>query len=162
MKTAADEATTLASSDLGSLYEDYWPSLLRTAWMMTGSKDEAEDIVHDAFVRLASRPHLAPEHPLAYLRQIVVNQVRDRRRRAVVQLRYRQSPSPPVLGADDGLVWQLFQKLPLRQRQVLVLRYHDNLTLAEISELLRWPLGTTKSLAHRGLERLRKEMGADD
>jgi len=42
MKTAADEATTLASSDLGSLYEDYWPSLLRTAWMMTGSKDEAE------------------------------------------------------------------------------------------------------------------------
>jgi RNA polymerase sigma-70 factor (ECF subfamily) len=66
--------------------------------MMTGSKDEAEDIVHDAFVRLAGRPRLVPEHPLAYLRQIVVNQVRDRRRREVVQLHNRQVPSPLVLG----------------------------------------------------------------
>ena len=59
MGTAAEEAEAVGAADpgaahLASLYEAYWSSLLRTAWMMTGSKDEAEDIVHDAFVRLAS------------------------------------------------------------------------------------------------------------
>ena len=166
MGTAAEEAEAVGAADpgaadLASLYEAYWSSLLRTAWMMTGSKDEAEDIVHDAFVRLASGAHPVPEHPLAYLRQVVVNLLRDRRRRETVQLRYRQASSSPVLGAEDCLVWSLFQKLPARQRQVLVLRYHDGLTLGEVSELLGCPLGTTKSLAHRGLERLRKEMEDD-
>ena len=50
------------------------------------------------------------------------------------------------------------QKLPVRQRQVLALGYYDNPTLPEISALLGCPLGTVKSLAHRGLGRLRKDM----
>jgi RNA polymerase sigma factor (sigma-70 family) len=126
--------------------------------MMTGSKEEAEDIVHDAFVRLASGPRPVLEHPSAYLRQVVVNQVRDRQRHRAVQLRHATAPDGPVLDDEDKFVWQLFQALPLRQRQALVLRYYDDLTLAEISELLTCPLGTTKSLVHRGLENMRKEM----
>lgn len=90
---------------------------------------------------------------------MVVNQVRDRHR--VVELRHPPAPDEPVLDSGERLVWQLFQGLPLRQRQVLVLRYYDNLTLAEISELLACPLGRKKSLVHRGLENLRKEMGDD-
>ena len=61
------------------LYEAYFPSLVRPAWMMTGSRAEAEDIVHDAFLRFASGRHPVPEHPLAYLRRAVADQVRDGR-----------------------------------------------------------------------------------
>jgi RNA polymerase sigma factor (sigma-70 family) len=162
MGSVAGEQGELGPAELGSLYETYWPSLVRTAWMMTGSRAEAEDIVHDAFVRLASGRHRVPEHPLSYLRRAVANQVRDRWRHRVVELRHSRPPGDePVLGIEERLVWHLFQKLPARQRQVLVLRYYDNLELAEISELLGYPLGTTKSLAHRGLERLRKEMEGD-
>lgn len=162
MEPVASEQPELGAAELGLLYEAYWPSLMRTAWMMTGSRAEAEDIVHDAFLRFACGRYQLPEHPLAYLRRAVANQVRDRWRHQVVELRHRQVPGDgPVLDNDESLVWHLFQKLPARQLQVLVLRYQDNMTLVEISELLGYPLGTTKSLAHRGLERLRKEMRDD-
>ena len=157
------EQAELGTPELGVLYEAYFPSLVRPAWMMTGSRAEAEDIVHDAFLRFASGRHPVPEHPLAYLRRAVANQVRDRWRHQVVERRHiRAIDDSPVLESDDSLVWHLFQGPPVRQRQVLVLRYYDSLTLVEISELLGYPLGTTKSLAHRGLQRLRKEMGRDD
>ena len=50
--------------------------------------------------------------------------------------------------------------LPARQRAVLVLRYHEDLPEAEVARLLGLPLGTVKSLAHRGLARLRAELGS--
>jgi RNA polymerase sigma factor (sigma-70 family) len=161
METAAGEAGTQANAELAALYAAHRPGLVRTAWIMTGSKDEAEDIVHDAFARFASaaRPKLG--NPTAYLRQVVVNQVRDRHRRRAVQLRHMAAPDGPVLDEEDQFIWELFQALPLRQRQALVLRYYEDLTLAEVSELLGCPLGTAKSLVHRGLENLRKEMGDD-
>jgi RNA polymerase sigma factor (sigma-70 family) len=158
METAAEELGTLPAAELAALYAAHRPGLVRTAWMMTGSKEEAEDIVHDAFVRLASGPRPVLEHPAAYLRQVVVNQVRDRRRHRAVQLRHIAAPDGPVLDEGDKSIWQLFQALPLRQRQALVLRYYGDLTLAEVSELLACPLGTAKSLVHRGLENMRKEM----
>jgi RNA polymerase sigma factor (sigma-70 family) len=55
-------------------------------------------------------------------------------------------------------------RLPVRQRAVLALRYHEDLTEAEVARLLRLPLGTVKTLARRGLGRLRAELtsGAAD
>ncbi len=91
MGPVAGEQGELGPAELGSLYETYWPSLVRTAWMMTGSRAEAEDIVHDAFVRLASGRHQVPEHPLSYLRRAVANQVRDRWRHHVVELRHSRT-----------------------------------------------------------------------
>lgn len=73
---ATDKLAALATADLGALYAAHQPSPVRTAWMMTGSKDEAEDIVLDAFVRFASGPCRSPEHPLAYLRRGMFADVR--------------------------------------------------------------------------------------
>jgi RNA polymerase sigma factor (sigma-70 family) len=71
-----------------------------------------------------------------------------------------------VPGADrdeDAIVlWEAVASLPARQRAVLVLRYHEDLPEAEVARLLRLPLGTVKSLAHRGLVRLRAELAASD
>jgi RNA polymerase sigma factor (sigma-70 family) len=60
------------------------------------------------------------------------------------------------------VLWEAVQGLPDRQRAVLVLRFHEDLTEAETARLLGLPLGTVKSLAHRGLARLRDRLGASD
>jgi RNA polymerase sigma factor (sigma-70 family) len=58
------------------------------------------------------------------------------------------------------VLWSAVRRLPPRQRAVLVLRYHEDLPEAEVARLLGLPLGTVKSLAHRGLARLRDELGS--
>jgi DNA-directed RNA polymerase specialized sigma24 family protein len=60
------------------------------------------------------------------------------------------------------VLWQAVQVLPSRQRAVLVLRFHEDLAEAEVARLLGLPLGTVKSLAHRGLARLRDQLGSPD
>ena len=64
------------------------------------------------------------------------------------------------LGTDGLVLWSAVRCLPARQRAVLVLRYHEDLPEAEVARLLGLPLGTVKSLAHRGLARLRGELGS--
>jgi DNA-directed RNA polymerase specialized sigma24 family protein len=79
-----------------------------------------------------------------------------------------QAPGPaapeeavqPDLGTDGLVLWSAVRRLPAKQRAVLVLRYHQDLPEAEVARLLRLPLGTVKSLAHRGLVRLRTELGS--
>jgi RNA polymerase sigma factor (sigma-70 family) len=58
------------------------------------------------------------------------------------------------------VLWSAVRCLPARQRAVLVLRYHEDLPEAEVARLLGLPRGTVKSLAHRGLTRLRAELGS--
>ena len=58
------------------------------------------------------------------------------------------------------VLWQAVQALPARQRAVLVLRLHQDLTEAEVARLLGLPLGTVKSLGHRALARLRDRLGS--
>ena len=69
----------------------------------------------------------------------------------------------PPSGDEQALVlWQAVRDLPPRQRAVLVLRFHEDLTEVEVARLLGLPLGTVKSLAHRGLARLRERLGSPD
>jgi RNA polymerase sigma factor (sigma-70 family) len=142
------------------LYRDLWAPLLRTAWMMCRSREDAEDIVHDAFVRFVTTEMSNPDNPLAYLRKIVVNLVRDNRRRQIVALRHAPSPAAPVLPAEDAALWELVQRLPLRQRQALVLHYFDDLRFVEVADLLGCSVSSVKSLIHRGLETLREQGGS--
>ena len=62
------------------------------------------------------------------------------------------------------VVWAAVGRLPARQRAVLALRYHEDLTEVEVARLLGLPLGTVKTLARRGRDRLRAELasGAPD
>ena len=87
-------------------------------------------------------------------------------RRAGVDARFlartRVEPVPPPGDEQAMVLGQAVQGLPPRQRAVLVLRFHEDLTEAEVARLLGLPLGTVKSLAHRGLARLRDRLGSPD
>lgn len=156
--TRADGAELDGASELDELFRTFWTPLVRIAWMMCGSRDDAEDVVQDAFVRLATNKMSSPELPYAYLRKIVTNLIRDRKRRAVVALRTARAPVDSDPGLEEVGLWFDLQKLPLRQRQVLILRYFDDLPLSAIADELGCGIPTVKSLLYRALTTLRREV----
>jgi RNA polymerase sigma-70 factor (sigma-E family) len=135
--------------------------------LLTGSRAEAEELAQEALVRTWRRWRMArrPADPASYARRVLVNRYRSLLRRAAVQARWlaRSRPEEPVVLADHEramVLWQAVQALPPRQRAVLVLRFGQDLTEAQVARLLGLPLGTVKSLGHRALARLRERMGS--
>jgi RNA polymerase sigma-70 factor (sigma-E family) len=137
-------------------------SLFRTAYILTGDYQRAEDLLQSSLVRVYERwPRVeAMDHPAAYARKVLVNQ-------SVSWWRRRSSHEQPILLRDepvgeDGLesfdehdrVWAAVLALPPRQRAVMVLRYYESLSEAEIAEILGMAPGTVKSHAHAAAHRL--------
>ena len=141
--------------------------LRRLGFLLTGSWTEGEELAQETLVRIYWRWSLVrrQEHPEAYARKVLVNRHRSLLRRAKVEARHLagrrvEEAVQPELGTDGLVLWSAVRRLPDRQRAVLVLRYHEDLPEAEVARLLGLPLGTVKSLAHRGLARLRGELGS--
>jgi RNA polymerase sigma-70 factor (sigma-E family) len=137
--------------------------LLRTAVLLTGTREAGEDLLQTAVERLIRRWRRVDD-PEGYLRRTMYNLAIDGYRRAG---RWRQKA--PLLWVEvtqthdatgevdlrDALVRLLWQ-LPVRQRAVLVLRYWEQLTDAETAAVLGCPEGTVKSAGSRGLARMRE------
>jgi RNA polymerase sigma-70 factor (sigma-E family) len=148
-------------------------SLLRTAWLLTGDRGHAEDIVQTALERTARRWDRLSGDPESYARRVVINLATDRfrRRRArvvEVPLSALADAVNTSSGADiarvdlrDRLLGDL-RRLPPRQRAVLVLRYFDDLDEAQTAQVLGVSLGTVKSSASRGLAHLRLHVNDPD
>jgi len=138
--------------------------LLRTAVLLTGSREAGEDMLQTAVERLLRRWRGFDGDPEAYLRRTLCNLATDGYRRAgrwrhkerLLQNGLRQTQDVTgEVDLRDALVRLLLQ-LPMRQRTVLVLRYWEQLTDAETAALLGCAEGTVKSAASRGLARLRE------
>lgn len=142
--------------------------LHRTAYLMTGDRERAQDVVQTALAKLyqAWGRREEWEHPLAYARQAVVSTVlrsAERRwwgERPTEHLPERPAPdtAPDQVAARDELRRALAE-LPVRQRSAVVLRYYLDLSEAETADALQCPTGTVKSLTARGLAALRTSLG---
>jgi len=137
-------------------------ALLRFAYLLTGDRGHAEDLVQDALVKAYLRwnGRAVIEHPEAYVRRTIVNQfVSWRRRRSSGEV---VGPVPELSGGDHAQrltervrVWKVLSELPPRQRSVLVLRYYEGLSDRNIADLLGCAEGTVRSLAARAFSTLR-------
>jgi RNA polymerase sigma-70 factor (sigma-E family) len=172
---AANERHGTQAGRLGELYRDHADPALRLAYLLTGDRGLAEDLVQEAFVRVGGRfVHLRdPEAFGAYLRRAVVNLANSHFRRRRVERAYltratsdaavragSSQAGPPVEDRDQ--LWQALGRLPQRQRAAIVLRFYEDLSEARIAELLRCRPGTVKSLLSRGLEAMRTDIGGDE
>lgn len=147
-------------------------ALLRTAYVLTGDRQHAEDLLQTALLRAMRRWAHARTAPEAYVRRVLVNLSHDRLRNLV--RRPREEPSPPDMnalrGGDPGVdgvierrvVVLALAQLPVRQRQVVVLRFFEDLTIEQTAELLGFSTGTVKSYTSRALSRLRELLAEDD
>lgn len=157
----ADDAVVVADacpSSLAALFDRHYAGLVRLACLLVDSNDLAEDCVQDAFVRVHRRWERIDD-PVAYLRTAVLNAARDHLRRQRVRRAFRPDPvaqeSIPEL--DDQFDAPL-RRLSERRRTAIVLRYYADLPDDEIAEHLGCRRATVRSLIHRGLEDLRKEV----
>jgi RNA polymerase sigma-70 factor (sigma-E family) len=144
--------------------ETRWHSLLRLAYLLTGDRGRAEDLVQSALVRVHRhwrRVERADGHD-AYARRTMINlNISWWRRRRVEEHLVDQLPEPPAARghadahADRDQLVRGLATLPPRMRAVIVLRYYEELSEAECAAALGCSLGTVKSQTSRGLERLR-------
>jgi RNA polymerase sigma-70 factor (sigma-E family) len=151
-------------------------ALLKTAVLITWDDDEAEDVVQECLLRLSVRWRRVQgmDMPLAYARRILVNLAlagRDRRFRRRFELAGHDHPNASTGGPNDrvdlnaeALLHSLNERSELidalghltpQQRIVLVLRYFEDLSEAQVADLLGCSTGTVKSSASRGVARLR-------
>jgi RNA polymerase sigma-70 factor (sigma-E family) len=154
----------IEGSVLAELYQRHSREGVRLAYLITGDLALAEDLVQDAFVRLAGRLlHLRdPGGFEAYLRRTIVNLANAYFRRRKVERRYvkRQASLRHERSFEADIPTQkairaALLALPTRQRTAIVLRFYEDLSEARTAELMRCRPGTVKSLVSRGLEKLR-------
>ncbi len=174
VSTTVDEMAATDTGRLGELYLRHADDAVRLAYLLTGERALAEDLVQDAFVRLAGRlAHLRdPGAFEAYLRRTVVNLANSHFRRRKVERAYLErtrgtiGPDGAQLSGrsfeDREVLWQALMRLSARQRAALVLRFYEDIPERQVAEILRCRPGTVKSLVSRGLETLRGEVRGED
>lgn len=143
------------------------PALTKTAWFLTGNTDAAAELVQEALVKTyLAWPRIRPETATAYTRRVLVNLNADRWRR-----RRPETPSAEVDAVrpsheetvdDRDRIARMLATLPPRQREVIVLRYFDDLSEAAVADLLGLSVGGVKSAASRGLAALRTHYAMED
>ena len=161
--TAVDREAGLRSR-LADAYVRSAPGGIRLAYLLTGDRAVAEDLVQEAFVRFVGRLRFLRDLDAfePYLRRTIVNLSKNHFRRRAVERAYLEREGPriedvstdPDVATYDTLRSALL-RLPLRQRAALVLRYFEDLPDSTIAELLGCRQATVRSLVARGLEALR-------
>jgi len=138
-------------------------ALSRTAYLLTGDHQLAQDLLQQALARTAVHwPRvLAGGNPEGYVRRVMVNERTSWWRRRRYTEVPGDPPSPAVEDQADSAVRRIaiaraLRALPPRQRAVLVLRFFEDLTEAQAADALGCSVGTVKSQTHDAIARLRR------
>jgi RNA polymerase sigma-70 factor (sigma-E family) len=142
------------------------PALQRLALLLTGDEHAAQDLVQTSLAKLYLAWDRLDDRSTAdaYARRILVNEHRSAwrrpwRRREVVTDHPPEQGGPAVeYDGSREAVWRFVASLPPRQRAVIVLRYYEQLSEAEIADVLGISAGTVKSQASRAIASLRARM----
>ena len=179
-RAIGEEITTAAEELVVRLFQQEGRSLVRLARLFVDDRDAAEDLVQEAFLRLARSAHRITDidRAPAYLRSIVLNLARDHNRRGLVSLRHhstsigstssarvrpsrRPMPSTPdllVQSEDHRMVIEAVRSLPVRQRDCITLRYFEELGIDAIAATLGLSPNSVKTHLQRGLAGLERSL----
>jgi RNA polymerase sigma-70 factor (sigma-E family) len=153
-----------AMGDLSGFVETQSAALLRLAYVLTGQREAAEDLVQETLAAVVRhwRRVMRARNRDAYVRRMLINRHLSMARR----LRWEERPldtasadfaAPSATAAvdDQDALWRALGQLSTRQQVVLVLRYYQDLDDQQISETLRCRPATVRSLASRAMASLR-------
>jgi RNA polymerase sigma-70 factor (ECF subfamily) len=163
----------LLPTDLSTTIAEHFPRIHRAALVLTGNPWDADDLAQETFLILAREgARFAGRSQLGtWLYGILLNLERRLRRRSGTnqqklrvlwdadQAAPRSTPpaeAPLEVAEWRASLWSFVARLPEGQRQVLVLRYSEELSYDEIAATLDCPLGTVKSRMFHGLAALRE------
>jgi RNA polymerase sigma-70 factor (ECF subfamily) len=157
--------------DFESLYQELYPRVVRTVFLTIFDRAVAQEIAHEAFLRLwQHRDKLGDgQNPRAWVMKVAVNLAIDHRRRLLTALRRRLAPTAAEDPADIALahldlegVKRALMALPARERALLVLRFEQGLSFPEIGRILGRPEATVKTWLHRVLGRVQLNLDGPD
>ena len=145
-------------------FEEYvaarMPALLRTAYLLTSNRHDAEDLVQTALMKAVPAWKRIESNPDAYLRRTMVNDTISRWRRRRGREVLTDHPPDAGVAAEDPTgalaLQQALARLAPRQRAVIVLRYYEDLTERETAEILGIAVGTVKSQSRDAMVRMRE------
>ena len=159
--------TASKDADFGAYMAARQSSLLRTAYLLTGDRSSAEDLVQSALAKLYLSWDKVQKRELidGYVRRIIVNENNSLWRRAWKRKEIATDEVPENVSVTDhhdhgekSALWEFVQTLPKRQRAVIVLRFYEDLSEGEIAEILGISVGTVKSQASRALAAMRERV----
>jgi RNA polymerase sigma-70 factor, ECF subfamily len=162
------------STNLEAIYDQHGVSLYRYALALTSSVDDAEDAVQEVFLRIVrQQDSLAKMRNVkAYLftatRNAAFSILRRRRRSCELQESILSSVETDLaehrsdLSAELAELRRAFAGLPVDQRETLVLKIYDGLTLKEIAKIVGASAGTVASRYRYGIAKLRQAMEDDN
>lgn len=147
------------------LYEDHYKELVAYGTRMGGSKELAEDLVQETFVKALMNTEtvadLSPSKQRAWLYRTFKNLFFDRYRRTVLENEYEQSWKPEYL-EDHGIQEIenaiLLQSITPQDRAIFQLRYFDGYSAEEISQMMNLPPGTIRSKLSRCRKYLKRNL----
>lgn len=158
------------SEGVGALFDAHYLSLVRLAVQLVDDLETAEDAVQDVFARLDASKVLV--EPRRYLQAAVVNRCRSilRHRRVARAVSSRRTRVLDGEAADASLgldverarVLRAIGRLPARQREVVVLRYYEELSISEITRVLDSTASAVSSALSRALDALTPLLRGDD
>lgn len=153
------------------LAAERYPALLAYATAFTGQRALAEDLVQEALVRTFSSPRrlTSAQHAEHYVRRAIGSIfVDDKRREALfrrTQVRLASAETLPGPGSeidDRDAVTAALAELPPQVRACVVLRYYDDMTIAQVADALGLAVGSVKRYLHDAAGALRAQLGADE
>ncbi|MDB1086152.1 SigE family RNA polymerase sigma factor [Streptomyces sp. ACA25] len=166
--TTPGSASTVAPLTFTTYVQARGPVLMRTARSLTANPSDAEDLLQTALTKTYLAWERIEDHRAldGYVRRALVNtRTSQWRKRRVDEYAVEELPEPdPVAGPDPAeqqavreAMWQAVQRLPPRQRAMVVLRYYEDLSEARTAEVLGVSVGTVKSAVSRALAKLRRD-----
>ena len=155
-----------AADDFSAFVTARHHALLRTAVLLTGSRSSGEDLLQEALARtFVAWERISDRGPVEpYVRRVMTNTYiswwrrRPWRERSTETLPEVPAADTSVIVDERAVLWPHLLTLPRRQRAVLVLRFYEDLTEAQIAEILGCAVGTVKSQSSRGLATLRRRI----
>jgi RNA polymerase sigma factor (sigma-70 family) len=158
---------TVVTIEMQSLYQRHYLALVRLAVHLVDDLETAEDVVQDVFAALRT----LPDDPARYLQRAVVNRARSvlRRRKVVRGFLARGTRFDHVEPADGDVlraehrrtVLAAVDRLPQRQREIVVLRFYEGLGVGEIADVLGISPGAVSSSLSRALDSLQHRIGVN-
>lgn len=147
--------------DIESTVNQYSALIYKIAFSYTKSSSAAEDILQDVLIAYITSPneYSDSEHKKAWLIRVTVNECRKYFRRLKYQLLYEKIPAiADADSANNSDVTFAVMELPAKYRIVIHLYYYEQLSVHEISTVLKLKENTVMSLLHRARKKLKKIM----
>jgi RNA polymerase sigma factor (sigma-70 family) len=156
-----------------SLFRQYEKAVFSNAYLITGNREDAEDVLQEVFTSVWKSRHTFDPNKgklSTWLHRITVNESLRKRRKGPPTIPLDEFRLPDSVARQDETAIEhlehermikVLNTLDNRLRAVLVLRYFNDLSYEEIAEVVGVPLGTVKSRINHGLKALRKKFNPD-